>query len=47
MVVIPVYMQLPVMHTLGEGGRAKDNAVIVTAAGGGLVVVRQHDVPVS
>lgn len=47
MVVIPVYMQLPVMHTLGEGGRAKDNTVIVTAAGGGLVVVRQHDVPVS
>lgn len=47
MVVIPVHMQFPVMHALGEGCCAKNNPVIVAVAGGSLVVVRQHYVSVS
>lgn len=47
MVVVAVHVQFPVMHALGEGGCAQNNPVIVAAAGGRLVVVWQHDVPVS
>lgn len=47
MVVIPVHMQFPVMHALGEGCCAKNNPVIIAVAGGSLVVIRQHYVSVS
>lgn len=46
-VVVAVHVQLPVMHALGEGCGAQHHPVIVAVAGGSLVVIRQHYVPVS
>lgn len=38
-VVVPVHVQFPVMHALGEGCGAKNHPVIVAVAGGSLVVI--------